>query len=141
MLPVVQRTQNVSQSSNASLPTRNGMWCSLYLTTAYLYLSMMSCHRDRVTNPALVLPRSVWNFVSICVSAQNILSESFQLSCQRALIVNPGSYFYPFTAKLLQNFCFGFGYVGILSCLSWLVVTSPVTGYSSTFKYLLQPNH
>ena len=114
------------------------MWYSFYPTSAYLYLSMMSCRRDYVTNQALVPLRSVWNFVSMCVCAQEILPESYQLSCQRALIVNPGSYFYRLTAKLLQNFCFGFGSVGISSCLCWLVVTSLVTGYSSTFEYLLQ---
>ena len=129
---------NVSQSSNASSPARNGMWCSCHPTSAYPYLSMMSCRRDCVTKPAFVPPRCVWNFVSLCVSIQKILTESCQLSCQRALNTNPGSYLYQFAAKLLQNFCFGFGYVGILSCLSWLVVTSPVTSYGSTFKYLLQ---
>ena len=111
----LQRSRNVSQSSNASSPTRNGMWCSYYPTTTYLYLSMMSCHRDCVANPAFVPPRSVWNFVSMCVSIQKILSESCQLSCQRALNANPGSYLYQFAAKLLQSFCFGFGCVEILS--------------------------
>ena len=133
----LQRSRNVSQSSNASSPTRNGMWCSYYPTSAYLYLSMMSCHRDCVANPAFAPPRSVWNFVSICVSIQKILSESCQLSCQRALNTNPGSYLYQFAAKLLQNFCFDFGCVEILSSLCWMIVIS-LAKYSSTSKYLLQ---
>ena len=98
---------------------------------------MMSCHRDCVANPAFVPPRSVWNFVSMCVSIQKILSESCQLSCQRALNTNPGSYLYQFAAKLLQNFCFDFGCVEILSSLCWMIVIS-LAKYSSTSIYLLQ---
>ena len=65
------RSRNVLQSSNVSSPT-HGMWGSYYPNSAYLYLSMMSCRRDCVANPAFVPPRSVWNFVSMCVLIHKI---------------------------------------------------------------------